>query len=493
MFEDLNEKGVRLTIEAEGLLRANRSEELVRKVLELKKPFISKDDIEPLLPKPGTTPKPGTGNTPPWTRDAEPETEVVRPAYFSPLAKEYSADIKLNHSVDVTGKSRTKGEVDNFIAHFRNRFERVSRMLRRSGPVPSMDLADARRRINEKARVIVFVSGKRETKKGNLLLDVEDLTGAFKIVISANRNNEKLIDKAKYIMLDDIIAITGKVFEPYIIAEDVEWPELPVIREKKRAENDVAAAYLSDIHFGSRYFLGKYLKSFSDWLHGKGEARELAGKVKYICIAGDIVDGIGIYPNQEKELVVKDIFEQYRMFDDFVNGLPDYIEIIAAPGNHDAVRRGEPQPALGKDLICADITCVGNPTSLKIEGVRHLLYHGTSMDSMIANIPGASYMHPERVMVEYLKRRHLSPLYGGNLIIPENVDYMVIEDPPDVFHCGHVHKNGYTQYRGTLVINSGTFQDRTDFQIKQGHVPTPALVPVLEMKGWRLHTLDFKS
>jgi DNA polymerase II small subunit len=181
------------------------------------------------------------------------------------------------------------------------------------------------------------------------------------------------------------------------------------------------------------------------------------------------------------------------MFDDFISDLPDYIEVIAAPGNHDAVRRGEPQPALGKDLVSGDITAIGNPCSLSIEGVKHLVYHGTSIDSMIANIPGASYMHPEKVMVEYLRRRHLSPIYGGNLIIPENVDYMVIEDPPDIFHCGHVHKNGYTQYRGTLLINSGTFQDRTDFQVKQGHVPTPALVPVFELKGGHLHTLDFKS
>jgi DNA polymerase II small subunit len=181
------------------------------------------------------------------------------------------------------------------------------------------------------------------------------------------------------------------------------------------------------------------------------------------------------------------------MFDDFIGDLPDYVEVIVSPGNHDAVRRGEPQPALGKDLISCDVTSIGNPSNVTIEGFKHLIYHGSSIDSMIANIPGSSYAHPEKVMVEYLRRRHLSPVYGGNLIIPENVDYMVIEDPPDIFHAGHVHKNGYTQYRGTLVINSGTFQDRTDFQIKQGHIPTPALVPVFEMKSGRLHTLDFKS
>jgi DNA polymerase II small subunit len=478
MFGKLAENGIRLTVEAEELLRANQSEEILAKILLLNKPFIGREDVEGILPKP-EQPAPGV--------------DVSRPADFAPVAREHAPSIKINHALDVTGKSRTKGEAENFIAHFRNRFERISKMLRRSGQVPAVDLADVKRHVNEKVRVTVFIYEKRETKKGNLLFEVEDLTGTFKVVISQSRFNEGILDKAKSVLTDDIVAITGKVLEPYIIAEDIEWPEIPVIREKRRAEADVAAAYLSDLHFGSRHFLGKHLKSFSDWLHGRGEARELAGKVKYVVIAGDIADGIGIYPNQEKDLVVKDIYEQYRMFDDFVSGLPDYIEVIAAPGNHDAVRRGEPQPALGKDLISCDITAVGNPCSLAIEGVRHLVYHGTSIDSMIANIPGASYMHPEKVMVEYLRRRHLSPIYGGNLIIPENVDYMVIEDAPDIFHCGHVHKNGYTQYRGTLAINSGTFQDRTDFQVKQGHVPTPALVPVFELKTGRLHTLDFKS
>ncbi len=474
MLAKLSQKGIRLTMEAEEIVKSNASDDLFQKILSLNKSLISKEDLDPLVPK---------------------QVDVIRPSGFNPPAKEYSSTLKINHKTDVTGKSRTKGGVDNFISHFRNRFERLSRMLRRIGSGTTLDLCDTARHINEKARIIVLVSKVRPTKKGNLLFEVEDMTGTFKVVVSSSKFNEKVMDKARHVLVDDIVAFSGKVLEPFLIAEDVEWPDLPVIREKRRAEIDVATAYLSDIHFGSKYFLGKYLDSFVDWIHGKGEAKELAGKVKYLNIAGDIVDGIGIYPNQEKELVVKDIYKQYQMVEDFLERLPDYIEVIVAPGNHDAVRRGDPQPAIGKDLIrsSSNVNLVGNPSNFSIEGIKHLMYHGTSIDSMIANIPGASYMHPEKVMSEYLKRRHLSPIYGGNLIIPENIDYMVIDEPPDVFHAGHVHKNGYMQYRGTLIINSGTFQDRTDFQIKQGHVPTPALVPVYEMKYGRLHTLDFKS
>jgi DNA polymerase II small subunit len=472
MLSELSSKGIRLTMEAEELVKSNQSDELLRKIISLEKNLVSKDDLEPLIQK---------------------KVEVRRPSGFSPIAKEHESTLKINHKYDVTGKSRTKGGVENFVGNFRNRYERLSRMLRRVGSGGNVDLGEISRHVNEKARIIVLISNIRQTKKGNLLFEVEDLTGTFKVVVSNSKFNEKMVEKGRCVLKDDVVAFTGKILEPYMIAEDVEWPDLPVVREKRKAEVDLASVYLSDLHFGSRYFLDRYLNSFVDWLHGKGEAKQLAGKVKYLHIAGDVVDGIGIYPNQEKELLVKDIYEQYRMLDDFIESLPDYIDVIIGPGNHDAVRRGDPQPAIGEDLIKSNVKLVGSPSNFEVEGVRHLMYHGNSIDSMISNIPGMTYMHPEKVMAEYLKRRHLSPIYGGNLIIPENVDYMVIDDPPDMFHCGHVHKNGYMQYRGTLIINSGTFQDRTDFQVKQGHVPTPALVPVYELKYGRLHMLDFKS
>ncbi len=471
MLQKLVEKGVRVSLDAEELIEKSSNGELYERILSMGKLFINRSDVETIL------------------QSLKKETEFSPPSDFKPVAKEYDSDIKMIHSLDVTGKSRTTGEIENFVNCFRNRFERISKMLKHNRTdISTVTLEDAKKHTGERVRVIVLITEKRETKKGNLLFEIEDLTGAFKVVFSKEKN-----DNAKGIILDDVVAITGKVLEPYIIAEDVEWPDIPVVREKKKTEKDLAIVYLSDLHFGSNNFMKRHLDSFVKWLNGEGATKELAGKVKYILVAGDIVDGIGIYPNQEKELVVKDVYKQYEMFEDFLSQIPDYVEIIAGPGNHDAVRRGDPMPAISSEIIKSDINLIGSPSTLSIEGIRHLVYHGTSIDSMIASIPGMSYMHPEKVMMEFLKRRHLSPVYGGNLIIPEDVDYMVVEEPPDVVHCGHIHKNGYAQYRGTLVINSGTFQSRTEYQIKQGHVPTPALVPVYETKSAKLRTLDFNS
>ena len=122
---------------------------------------------------------------------------------------------------------------------------------------------------------------------------------------------------------------------------------------------------------------------------------------------------------------------------------------------------------------------------------KTLAYHGTSLDSVIAALPGMTYAYPEKPMVELLRRRNLSPLFGENPIVPEEKDYMVIEEVPDILHMGHVHKNAYDNYKGTVVVNSGTWQERTEFQRKQGHVPTPCILPVYEMKRGQVSIVNF--
>ena len=96
-------------------------------------------------------------------------------------------------------------------------------------------------------------------------------------------------------------------------------------------------------------------------------------------------------------------------------------------------------------------------------------------------------------MKEILKRRHLSPIYGGNVVTPSKSDSLVIDEVPDILHMGHIHKNGYDEYHGTALVNSGTWQARTSFQIKQGHIPTPALLSVYDARTTSLLQVDFNS
>jgi DNA polymerase II small subunit len=134
---------------------------------------------------------------------------------------------------------------------------------------------------------------------------------------------------------------------------------------------------------------------------------------------------------------------------------------------------------------------VGNPVTLSMHGVRTLMYHGTSLDTIIGNISDCSYSAPEKAMIQYLIRRNLVPSYGPDMIAPEGRDYLTIKEIPDIFHCGHVHTNGYANYRGVKVINSGTWQAKTRYQEQLGHQPTPCRVPVINLQNHEVSVHHF--
>ncbi len=423
----------------------------------------------------------------------EKKLEIKRGDYFKPVAKEYEPRIKPKHEEDVTGKSRSKGTVADFVAYFRNRFLSFRSLFSSLQNYDEINVEHISKNENmNNVKLFCMVYDIMKTKSGNTMLIVEDMTGMARAIIS---KESRVIDKISTLTRDDVIMLYGKTVRGLFIVEDIDFPDVPV-SEFPIVDRDLSIVYISDTHFGSRYFNESLFKRFLRWLkgyEGNQVAQKIAGKVKYIILAGDVVDGIGIYPGQEKELVIKDIFKQYEIFDKFVEELPDYIEVIVTPGNHDAVRRAEPMPAISDEIIKSDVLRLGNPASVEIEGVKHLVYHGTSMDSLIAAIPKLSYDDPKDVMAEYIKKRHLSSIYGGNPIVPEKIDYMLIRTLPNVIHTGHVHKYARGVYRNIALINSATFQDQTDFQIKQGHVPSPGVVPVLQLKTSQITLFDFRK
>ena len=120
------------------------------------------------------------------------------------------------------------------------------------------------------------------------------------------------------------------------------------------------------------------------------------------------------------------------------------------------------------------------------------MYHGRSLDDIIGTVPGIDHEHPEKAMKLLLQSRHLAPLYGGKtLLSPENRDFLVIERIPDIFHAGHIHVMGYCNYRGVLIVNSGGWQEQTDYMQKLGLVPTPGKVPVVNLQTLETTVLSF--
>lgn len=422
--------------------------------------------------------------------------EVNRSSGFVPFASEISADYRIlnNNSNDVVENTS-----NGFVTYFRNRLEKIRRIFEeRMIPGLIQDLG-VLKKYTDGREVLVsgMVSNKITTKNGNIMVVIEDENAEAKIIFmnSNSIDGKKLFESANKIINDEVIVIKGKVSGPFVIAKEFLWPDIK-IKERNSVCEDFAIAFISDIHIGSKLFMEQNFLKMIDWLNGNGVSKELAGKVKYLVVGGDIVDGIGVYPDQYKDLAVPDIYKQYKIFSRFLELIPDYIHVFVIPGNHDAVQKAEPQPEIPEELFGSfkdNVHLIRNPSYISLHGINVLTYHGASLDSMISKIPNLSYSKPEEVMIEILKRRHLSPIYGGNEIAPLKNDNLVISDIPDILHMGHIHKNGDAMYKGVNIINSGTWQGRTDFQIRQGHIPTPCKLPVFEAKKYDFTMLDFNS
>ena len=423
------------------------------------------------------------------------EIEIKEPTDFRPLAKE----IEPVFSTKSIAPEKTSATVGDFTDYFNDRLRRLREMIERGRS--GISIISSIDRITQYAEgrelsVVGMVYDKIITKKGNIMITMEDETGTVKVIFTKMEGKgAALFENARKIAPDSVIAVKGKLSSPFIIANQLLWPDIP-IKNKKLANEAVSIAFTSDVHVGSKLFLEKQFRRFLEWINGNIELnKDIAGSIKYLFVSGDLVDGIGVYPNQDKELTIPDIYEQYSFFFDLISKIPEYVHVFVLPGNHDAVQRAEPQPILTDDLIKgfrqSNIHMVSNPSYVTVHGIKVLTYHGTSLDSVIRNVPGCNSAKPETAMVEMLKMRHLSPVYGENPIVPTKKDEMAITEVPDIMHMGHMHKNGYAEYHGTQIINSGTWQSRTIYQEKLGHFPTPALLPVYDAMRGNLSSVDF--
>jgi len=423
----------------------------------------------------------------------KPEVEVRKGSHI--FAKEIDSELKIDDSWDVTGKSTCEGKLEDFVEYFNQKYRGIEKIIRRRENFIGTVAINNLKKSGGAASIVAMVTEKRESRRGFRFLDVEDPTGDATVFIS--KDNEELNEIYSRVLLDEVIGIRGELRNNLFIAREIVQPDLPITKAPKTTDEPVHAAFLSDFHVGSYLFLEKEFQKFIDWLNLKsGNRRDVAEKIKYIFVAGDLVDGIGIYPDQEGELSIPDIYKQYDFLGSMIEQIPDYIEVVMVVGNHDAVRRAEPEPTLDKDIGAPlyeipNVHVVGNPAMVSAHGIKTLIYHGDSMDGVIGHLSGLSYTAPEKAMTEYLKRRHLAPLYHD--ISPENKDYMLIRDIPDIFHGGHVHANGYAKYRGVHLVNAGTWQAQTKYQERLGHHPTPARVPVMNLSNQDVMVLHFGS
>jgi DNA polymerase II small subunit len=429
---------------------------------------------------------------------SEPALSSKSSQRFCAQAKGISSDLRILE--DPTDRICSSGSVEDYLGYFQDRFRRLTRILRqRMDTKSAVSIKDSfRAAAGTELKVICMITDRRETKHGTLLR-VEDLEDDAVALVPSNAP-EELLRRLKMLLLDQVVCLgLLKSKRSMLIVKEVVLPDIPQ-GKPRRAKEPVYAALISDLHVGSKEFMKEEFNRFVLWLngkHGSDEALAVAEQVKYVVIAGDIVDVVGVYPNQAKELVIRDIFKQYRLAAEFIEQIPDYVEVVIIPGNHDASRRALPQPAIPKRYskpLCESrhLVSLGNPAVVSLHGVEFLVYHGRSLDDVLAMAADMNFHSPERAMRILLQSRHLAPTYGQRtLIAPEQRDFLVIERVPDVFHAGHVHVMKHEIYRGTLMVNSGAWQRQTGYQRNLGLDPTPGIFPVVNLQTLNVLSMDF--
>lgn len=426
---------------------------------------------------------------------------------FKPVAKDYDCVFEILK--DPTGNMHTNGTYDEFYELTLDKFNQLRKLIRRRPEVNSATNINNIFRLSNSVEIstIGLVNNIHLTKKGNYLLTLEDLTGIISVLIQNNSDNLDYIKIIERTIKDQMLFVKG-TFNPgqkgrrgIIYANSISKIDIPTDFQPNTSPDPLSIALISDIHIGSKEFEEGLFKKFLNFLNGKSnnkQLRDIAGKIKYLVINGDLVDGIGIYPNQQKDLIITDIYKQFKKASDLLSEIPDYIKIFYVSGNHEPVRNALPLPAVPKkyceDLINLGIKCLGNPSLIKTHNVNTLIYHGESMHDMNLLIHDLDINDPIETMKEFLICRHLAPTFGEKTqIAPINKDLLLLDKIPDIFHTGHVHINGTGKYRNVTLVNSGCFQAQTDYMRSFGITPTPGIVPIVELDTLNIFPLDFKK
>ena len=416
-------------------------------------------------------------------------------------ASEVDSDIEIHF--DITGSSSTEGRIVDMQSCFKSRLNQIREIMLNHRSLPRRPITNSeawrnRGRYNSKDLEITIVGlagDVRWTRTGSMRFVVEDEFSQIPCILKPPSDATSLHPSLDGLMNDEIVGVSGWFLsgegEPIFFVRDIHKPPLGNHSKAQSGQDSaVSAAFLSDVHFGSKTFLHPQWEKMIHWFKND----PLARTVKYFVLSGDGVDGVGIYPGQERHLTITDLFNQYGELARMLEEVPDWVAVVMLPGYHDAVRPAEPQPALDPEVQqdYSNTTFVGNPCDFSLHGVRVLSYHGKSIDDFVATLRSVTYSKPEMAMRGMLERRHLAPSWGGKTpLSPEPEDRLVIPVVPDIFVTGHVHGHFVGDHKGTLMVHSSTWQDQTDFQRMLGFQPKPCILTVVNLHTFATESINF--
>lgn len=423
-------------------------------------------------------------------------------------AKKFGLDVEFDYV-----EPPKKITVNDFTLFFNRRLEYFTKLLRGRSTI---DLDTVMRisqlkdlfESNTEVTIIGLISDITETKNGHYMVSIEDKSGEIKCFV--NKDKKQMISQIQNFCLDEGIGVRGKIGKDIIWTDEFIIPSPPNNMDLRSTDREEYVVNISDIHFGAKVFVDDAFQRFLDFINGRTANEKLnriAKKVKYIVVAGDIIEGIGIYPNQGKDARILSTELQYHEAARWISKIPQDKCIIMIPGNHDTDRLSEPQPKLPYEKAYAlynmpNVINLSNPSIVRLfsddpcGGLRFYVYHGGSFfyygDKIQRLREKGGMKVPNEIVKFLLEKRHLAPSHGSTLYIPDNQkDPLVIEKMPDFFITGHTHKMDVTNYKGCTIVSCGCWVEMSDYQEKMGMFPDIGKCVLINTKTRKPNILNF--
>jgi len=223
-----------------------------------------------------------------------------------------------------------KIEVQDFVTYFKNRFIEMKGFLQNHSELDNLVSISKIFGSRQKISIIGMIAERAITKNKNIIFEVEDTTGRIKVLI--NKNKKEIYEKAENAALDSVVGFKGSGNEEIFFADDIIYPDSS-LPERKNSTKEECVLFIGDLHFGSKRFMKENFLKFIDYLNGNYQEDTEYKKIKYLFLVGDVVTGVGNYPNQEKDLEIVDLEEQFLALAELLGRIRKDIKIIISPGN----------------------------------------------------------------------------------------------------------------------------------------------------------------
>jgi len=349
---------------------------------------------------------------------------------------------------DVTGKSTCEGEAREYQVLLRSRLNSLRGELLKRPPLSGYVSMDSLPPPGRRAAVVGLVEDIRVSRKGHRILVLEDETGSVSVLIPSDRSSASSL-----FMADEVVGVVGRVGDDRnrMVANEVIFPEPQPADGTVRGQGSIVM--VGDLHWGDAAFQ----REGWDQLIQHVTNRSGIDDIRALLMLGDLVDTDALLTSADASSGGDPIQDAYSALGQSLQGLPDKVIPIVIPGEKDAVRITQPQPAIAKRLqqgFPDRSMFLGNPSWLEVGGISMLAYHGVGCELYAKRMDPSGKTRANNILKEMVRKRHLCPsMTRDTPLAPESTDMMIIDPLPRVMVTAHLHWGAVGNFRNVMLVN----------------------------------------